>query len=259
MTTFDQLTTALEAAAANPDRFAGDAVVDRSRLVENRFVIDALLDAPAPSRLERVLRRFGVADLTVPLVTATPALRRGWLAAVGVASLFALSAARNSTADGFDRLQLFLAVAPLVPLLGVALAFGPRSDPAHETVVAAPVDAFRVFVIRATTVLVASIVAMALVTLLLPGEGVARIAWLLPALAVTSAASALATRLDTRIASAVVASLWLVFVVVVTSASGAEATFGAEVQWVSALVSALGIAVVVTQRRRFDVLAGSSR
>lgn len=258
MTTFDHLTSALELASATPERFVGHAAVEPDRLVENRFVIDALLDAPAPSRLERVLRRVGVADLTVPLVTATPALRRGWLAAVGVASLFALSAARNSTAEGFDRLQLFLAVAPLVPLLGVALAFGPSSDPAHETVVAAPVDAFRVFVIRATTVLAASIVAMAVVTVLLPGEGVARVAWLLPALAVTSAASALSTRLDTRVASAVVAAVWLAFVVVVTSASSAEATFGAGVQWTSALITAVGVAIVVTRRRSFDVLAGSS-
>ena len=123
---------------------------------------------------------------TVPLVTATPALRRSFIVSVLIAVLFALSAANNNTADGVDRIIVFLTMAPLVPLAGVALAFGPRVDPTHEVALAAPIDGFRLFLIRALTVVGASTLVLLLASMLVPAGGTHRVAWLLPALAATS-------------------------------------------------------------------------
>lgn len=259
MTMFDDLEATLSAAAATPSQLAGrgaagPGTTDPGRVAENGFVIEALLDAPKPSRLARVLRRLGMPDLTVPLVTATPALRRSWLGAIALASLFGLSAARSSEAAGPERLQVFLAIAPLIPLLGVAFSFGAAADPAHETVVAAPVSGFRVFVIRAITVLAASVAILSLVSVLLPGGGPERVAWLLPALGVTAAASALATRMSPARAATIVAVGWLGFVIVVTNAASAAAAFGPVAQVGGLVAAVVGGIVFAMGRRRFDVL-----
>ena len=147
----------LARAGQDPTRYGPTAAhtPDAARLVENLAMIGAELDAPLESRFARLLRRLRVPDLTVPLVTATPGLRRSWLVAVSLAILFALSASANATGTNAERLQFFLTIAPLVPLAGVALAFGRGVDPTYEVVVAAPRDTFRVFLIRAATVLCA--------------------------------------------------------------------------------------------------------
>ena len=106
-------------AAARPQLF-GDGEVDPTRVAENLHAVHAELDAPREPRLARLLRRLGVPDLTIPLVTATPALRRSWLVAVAIAVLFSLSVASGNTGGGVDRIAVFLTLAPLVPLLGVA-------------------------------------------------------------------------------------------------------------------------------------------
>ena len=82
--------------------------------------LDAELDAPRPGLLESLLLRLGVRDHTARLLAATPALRRSWLGAVSAVLLLtvAVTAGRRPT--------LFLALAPLLPLAGVALSYGPR-------------------------------------------------------------------------------------------------------------------------------------
>ncbi len=88
MSTLPDLEAALGRAAERP-RFlggtGGDTSVDPGRLAANLAAIEAEIDAPPPGRLARVLARLGVDDATIPLVTATPALRRSWIAAVTVA------------------------------------------------------------------------------------------------------------------------------------------------------------------------------
>lgn len=216
------------------------AAVD-ARLAENLLVISAELDAPPMSRLERSLRRLRVPDLTVPLVTATPALRRSWFVAVVIAVLFALSATSNQTGVGADRIGVFLGLAPLVPLAGVALAFGRGVDPTHDLVIAAPRDTFGVFLIRALTVLVASSLILLAASALLPAGGAYRVAWLLPALAITTLTMAmtLTTRfVDPRRVAAVLAAAWTLTVVVLAQATSVAATFGPPTQLVSATVAA---------------------
>lgn len=246
---------AMQRAVERPRFLAGPAPVEPARMAANLAAIEAELDAPTPSRLARLLTRLGVSEGTVPLVTATPALRRSWIVAVAIAVLFALSAAGNATADGVDRIVVFLSLAPLVPLAGVALAFGPAVDPTHEVAVAAPLDGFRLFLIRALTVVGASTAILLVVSLLVPEGGAHRIAWLLPALAATTATMALATRFDPRVAAAGVAALWLLIVTTAVAATDAATAFGPTTQVLSLFVIGFGAVAFARQRRRLDTVS----
>lgn len=241
----------LRHAAARPQLYGG-VESEPARMAENLHAIHAELDAPRESRLARLLRRLGVPDLTIPLVTATPALRRSWLASVIIAILFALSVASNDNGVGVDRISVFLTLAPLIPLLGVALAFGKGVDPTHDLVVAAPRDTFTVFLIRALTVLVASSGILVLSSLLLPEGGAFRFAWLLPALAVTALTLAAASRVDPRRAATAIGASWIVVVVIAASASSAAATFGPVTQVVSLALTGGAAWFVMQGRERFD-------
>jgi hypothetical protein len=248
---------AMTRAAGRPRFLAGPtpAAVEPQRLAANFAAIEAEIDAPTPGLLARILLRLGVGEGTVPLVTATPALRRSWIVAVTIAVLFALSAANSNTGEGVDRIVVFLTLAPLVPLVGVALAFGPRVDPTHEVALAAPIDGFRLFLIRALTVVGASTLALLIVSLLVPSGGAHRVAWLLPALAGTTVTMALSTRFDPRMAAAAVAATWLVIVTVAVSATDAAATFGPTMQVLSIFVSGAGAVALAQRRRRLDVMS----
>ena len=253
-----QLEAHLAEARARPRYLAGPAIdVDPGRMAANLAAIVAELDAPRPTRLARLLELVGVDELTVPLVTATPGLRRSWIASVVIALLFAIQAATNSTADAdVERIIVFLTMAPLIPLLGVALAFGKGVDPTHELVLAAPMDSFRVFLARAITVLSASTAILLLASVLVPTGGAARVAWLLPAVAVTAATMAVATRLEPRVSSGVVATVWLAVVLIVSQTTSAAAMFGPITQVASLAVAIAGGALFVSQRRRLDQLDG---
>lgn len=249
------LEAALGRAADRPRFLAGSASTDDvGRAAANLRAIEAELDAPPAPRLARALRAIGVPDGTVPLITATPGLRRSWLISVVVALLFAVNAASSSTADGVERITAFLTVAPLVPLLGVALAFGPGVDPTHDTAIAAPIDGFRLFLIRAITVLTASSLLLLAAAALVPAGGAYRFAWLLPALAVTTVTLALATRFDPRVAAGAAAIGWLFVMLVATSRTDTAGAYGAGLQVSSLIVAVVGAAVFVHRRRRLDLV-----
>lgn len=241
----------LAQAAVRPQLFGG-ADVDPARMAENLRSVHAELDAPRELRLARVLRRLGVPDLTVPLVTATPALRRSWFVAVAIAILFSLSVASNDAGAGADRIVVFLTLAPMVPLLGVALAFGKGIDPTHDLVLAAPRDTFTVFLIRSLTVLIASSSLLVISSLLLPEGGVFRVAWLLPAVAVSAITLAASTRFAPRRAAAVVGITWLLVVIVVASAASSSVMFGPVTQIASVVATAAAGWYLVAGRERFD-------
>lgn len=223
---------------------------DPGRTARGRLDLLAATVAPRPGRLGSTLRRLGVDEATARLLTATPALRRSWLGAVALALLFALSAAGTSTASGADRIVVFLTAAPLVPLLGVAFAYGAGVDPTHDTVVVAPLDAFRVFAVRVVAVLGTSIAVLVPASALVPEGGAARLAWLLPALAVTVATALLAGRVGTRRAATAVATAWLALVWAAALAlDRPAAAFDGAGQALSLAVAVLGLAAL--RRRRW--------
>jgi len=83
------------------------------------------VDAPVPGPVERLLLRLGVRDDTARLLAATPSLRGAWfLSVVAVLALALLSA--HATDRG---VVVFLALAPLLPVAGVAMSYSPLTDP----------------------------------------------------------------------------------------------------------------------------------
>ena len=114
--------------------------------------LDAELDAPRPGWFESLLTRAGIADHTARLLAATPVLRRSWVAAVVFLLLTTVGAVRKTESP-----TLFRALAPLLPLVGVALSYGPALDPTNEMTVVAPTHGFRQLMIRTLAVLVAGL------------------------------------------------------------------------------------------------------
>ncbi|MFF0097336.1 zf-HC2 domain-containing protein [Streptomyces canus] len=219
--------------------------------------LDAELDAPRPGWFESLLTRAGIADHTARLLAATPVLRRSWLAAVVFLLLTTVGAVHTTESP-----TLFLALAPLLPLVGVALSYGPALDPTYEMTVVAPTHGFRLLMIRTLAVLVAGLGLNGLATLALPGYGLRALAWLLPALALTATGLALTPRLGPVLAPSLVGGAW---VAVLLAAQAAQQTaadplapFTAAGQGVAGTVAALAAGLLFLLRDRFDLFNGSA-
>jgi hypothetical protein len=219
--------------------------------------LDAELDAPRPGWFEALLNRAGIADHTARLLAATPVLRRSWLAAV-VFLLLATVGAVHTT----ESPTLFLALAPLLPLAGVALSYGPALDPTYEMAVVAPLHGFRLLMIRTLAVLVAGLGLNGLATLALPGYGLRALAWLLPALALTATGLALTPRLGPVLAPSLVGGAWVALLLAAQTAQHTSADplapFTAAGQGVAGAVAALAAALLFLVRDRFDLFNGSA-
>lgn len=219
--------------------------------------LDAELDAPRPGLVESLLVRLGIADHTARLLAATPALRRSWLGAVAAVLLLTVAVAAGQDTTGSAGPTLFLALAPLLPLAGVALSYGPGVDPTYEMALVAPVHGFRLLMIRTVAVLGAGLGLNGLATLALPGYGLRALTWLLPALALTATALALTARLGPVLAPSLVGGGWVALLLTAEAAraDGADGTlapFTAAGQGVSAAVAALAAGLLVLLRDRFD-------
>lgn len=233
---------------------------DRIRTATPRHEVDerwdgivAELDAPQPGPVERLLRRLGVPEHLARLLAATPALTGSWIGAVAIALGFAVTAAHLGGTDAW--LLVFLGAAPLVPLAGVAAAYGPGIDPAHEIGVAAPMSGWHFLQLRTTAVLVVSVLLGGIASLALPQVGWLAIAWLLPGLAATALTIALATLVPSRWAAIGVAAVWLGLVSrAARSLADPLSVLAAPAQAACAVLLVVATAVTVVRRQRFDVL-----
>ena len=81
---------------------------------------------------------------TARLLAATPSLSASWLGSVAAAAFLAALAADSSP----RALFAFLTVAPMLPVAGVAAAYGRDADPAHEIAVASPYSMLRLLLLR---------------------------------------------------------------------------------------------------------------
>ena len=153
-------------------------LVDPAPLRDVWARLEESVQAPRPGILHRLARRLGVADHDALLLSAAPALRAGWLLGTALALAFAAVAALGGGTRGA---VLFLIVAPLVPVAGVAVSYGPDVDEAYEPTLAAPYSSSRLLMLRAVTILLTSVPLAALGGLLLPGSAWSAATWLLPA------------------------------------------------------------------------------
>ena len=163
------------------------------------------VEAPRPTLLERLLGSIGMSDATARLVAATPSLRGAWV--TGMSVVLALSLLAAYVAD--NGVAVFLALAPVLPALGVAAAYGPAADPAHEIVAATPYSAVRLLALRTAFVVATTLVPAAVAGLLLPGPAHLALAWLLPGLALTVGTVAVSTWIAPHQAAAALTVAWL--------------------------------------------------
>ena len=209
--------------------------------------------APALSRLARLLWAAG------------PAVRGAWLPAVLLVAVGAMVLGYGGGVPGTRA--LLLAIAPVVPVAGVALSYGPHADPLYEVVAASPAGGLRLALTRTAAVLAVSLPLLTLTGLLLPASGApAAAAWLLPGLALTLGTLALASFVGCRTAAGVTAGGWLCAVgAPVPGAPGGEITTrlaeqlsrcfdgaGAQGAWAAAAV--LSAALLMARRPAYDHL-----
>jgi hypothetical protein len=171
------------------------------------------------------------------------------LVAVGLVIGFAAIASHSTQGEGSYR--VFLAVAPIIPVVGVAFAYGRLVDPAYELTMSAPIDSLRLLLLRASIVLSVSILFGVAAWPLVPAPGVLGMsAWLLPSLALTLVTLALASHLEIWIAAATAGLGWGI----VVSLSMAQETdiFGARAQLAYVgLICVAGFAIVM-RRNSYD-------
>jgi hypothetical protein len=231
--------------------------VDRGRLDAVWAEVADSVDTPRAGPFERLLQLIGVRPDTARLLAATPSLRASWLAAVAAALAFAALAAGS---DQRGHL-LFLTVAPLAPVAGVALAFGRAGDPTYEIAVATPYSAFRLLMVRTVAVLATTVpIAVAAAVVFAGPTGMAA-AWLLPALALTATTLALAERVEPVYAGAGVSIVWLAVTVTAWPATaGPPALFGPAAQLIFLALALLAGAGAVWGRERLAhlIVGGAS-
>jgi len=219
--------------------------VERTRLDRVWTEIADVVDTPRVAVSERLLRLLGVRPDTARLLAATPSLRAPWLGAVAAVLVFAALAAGS---DPHSQL-VFLALAPLAPVAGVALAFGRAGDPTYEIALATPYAAFRLLMVRTVAVLVTAIGTATAAAVVVAGPTRLAVAWLLPAVALTATTLALAERVEPVYAASAIGVVWLAITLGLW-----PATVGSVVLFrPAAQLTFLGLAVlagVVAVRRR---------
>ncbi|MEV8307973.1 zf-HC2 domain-containing protein [Streptomyces flavidovirens] len=181
--------------------------------------------APSPTRSTRPLRSVGGRFGRV-VWAAGPALRGAWVVAVVLVAAGAVGLAYGA---GFHGARpLLLALAPLLPLAGVAVSYGRHADPMYEISASTPSGGLRLLLIRTAAVLGVSLPLLTAAGAALPtttattatataaattatatAHGVpGAAAWLLPGLALTLGALALGSYVGCRTAAAVVGCAW---------------------------------------------------
>jgi putative zinc finger protein len=225
------------------------SLVDGARVARLWEGIEETLDAPRRGPVETGLVRLGVPEHLARLLGATPALRLSWLLACAGALGFAVWAA----ARGDVGVLVFLALAPLLPLAGVAAAYGPDVDPTYEVGLASPMRSSRLLLVRAAAVLASTTALAGAAALALPGLDWTAAAWLLSSLALTLASLALATRVQPLVAFGSLAAAWSLVVLVDWRLDEDPLTvFRAGGQTVCAVVTMLAAVVIARHKDAFE-------
>jgi len=230
--------------------------VDRTRLDDILANVLDRVDAPHAGPLERLLCRLGISGETARLLAATPSLGASWLLAVAGVLGMAVVAAGGGRDDRWTL--IFLALAPLAPVAGVAVSFGRRGDPAYQLTLSAPYSAFRLLMVRALAVLATTTVLAGIAAVVLPTTVATSVAWLLPALALTGLTLSLSAWFDPIVSAFGVTVAWLLTVAFARDSLGALGLFSSTGQVIFAVIAASCGVVVLIRRDSFTVLGGSA-
>jgi len=215
-------------------------------------VVDRV-DAPRVPPVERLLVALGLAPDTARLLAVTPSLQLSWFTGTAIALTLALLVAHT----GDHGVALFLALAPVLPVAGVAVAFSAHTDPLHEVAIAAPYSSYRLLLVRSAAVLVTTLLLALPTAALLPSTPWVAAGWLLPALALTCASLALATRVDPVVSSAGLAVAWLVLALSGLAPGRDPLIVATVVPQLLCLVLFLAAAAALVTQRRAPLVSGS--
>jgi hypothetical protein len=244
-------------------RSALSAHADAERLARNRSVLLVRAAISDGGLVRRGLRRCGLPDHVLSLLAAAPSLRRSWLLSViAVLAVVAgeaaavrygqIPAGRLAGYPGRDVLALFLLLAPLLVLGGVAAAFLPMFDPAFQVAVAAPFSGFTLLLVRSLSALAAALVPVIAAAFVVPGPGWLPVALLLPTLALCAFALAAATVVDPRVAAVTAATLWALPALWMAGAHVPLLIVQPEAQFTCAAVLCACAVVVLARHDRFE-------
>lgn len=210
-------------------------------LAEVRAAVLTAAARPAPAAPRTGAPRIGLVARV--LWAAGPALRGSWLVALVLVGAGAVGLAYGA---GFAGARpLLLALAPVLPLAGVAVSYGQHVDPMYEIGASSPGGGLRLLLTRTAAVLAVSLPLLTLTGAVLPASAAVpgAAAWLLPGLALTLAALVLGSYVGCRTAAGAVAAMW----------AGALATpaLGAARQGDSVGISPLPVAELSAYLTRF--------
>lgn len=220
---------------------ADEAWLDRS-WADLRDVVDQ----PRRGPVESLLTAIGLRESTAKLLAATPQLYRAWLAATVLVLAMALTVAHELPRGSL----LFAFTAPIVPLIGVALAYGRGVDPAHSLASVTPLAGYRLLFMRTAAVLVPALTLCTVAAFLMPSVSTLREAvfWLLPALAMVAGCLTLSQWMSPSTAGGVVGAGWLLALVLLGSADGLDPFVlfvpTAQVVWAAALTLLAGVLLI---------------
>lgn len=226
------------------------AGVDPARLERVWSEVIERVEDPRRTLLERVLLRVGVGEATARVIAVTPMLRGAWLSGVVVLLALSLLVAHASPRG----VLLFVALAPVMPLLGVAAAFGPGLDRTHEIAAASPYSTNRLLVARTGFVAVTALVPAVATAFFLPGDHWISVAWLLPCVALCTVSLAAARFVPIHLSALGMAGLWVVLVALRLSVQGSATPPGEAValQVVSLAVITVAAWSVLTHRQELS-------
>ncbi|WP_306367926.1 zf-HC2 domain-containing protein [Nocardiopsis sp. CC223A] len=180
---------------------------DESWLADGWASLRDVVDRPRRGPVETVLASVGLRAETAKLLAATPRLYQAWLGSTVVVLAAALFAAYLLPRGSL----MFFFLAPVVPLVGVALAYGRGGDPAHTLASVTPMAGQRLLFLRTCAVLVPALLLCTGAALLLPHTTTAwdAVFWLLPSLTLVAGSLLLGNWIHLSAASGIVGVLWL--------------------------------------------------
>lgn len=244
----------LEAHLTVCDRCRGLAKVEDEWLRRSWAGVASRIEPGKRSVAERVLIAVGVPERIARIVAVSPSLRLSFLLALVLVIGFAVIA--SNAQPSARSYVIFLGAAPLLPVAGVAMAYGRHIDPAYEMAAAAPLDAFRLLLLRAATVLTVSVAAGLAAWPLVPApSSLGFSAWLLPALSLVLVTLALGSRLEMWLAASLVGGGWLL-VVVLASTQG-QSVFTASAQVAYIVLGVIGAGALAVRHDSYNRLEGA--
>ncbi|MEU7474719.1 zf-HC2 domain-containing protein [Lentzea sp. NPDC042327] len=184
------------------------------------------------------------------LTTWTSPVAGPWLAMIMLVTLASVLLDQLGAASP-DDISLVLLIAPVLPVLGVAAAWGRALDPAYELVAATPRAGLPLVLRRTAGVLVVVLPGLAVAGWL---TGASPAQWLLPCLAFTTGTLALGGLIGVTRAATALVVLWAAVIAAPTVALSRTPVLDPAVTPVWVAVLALGLLLIALRRTAFTRL-----